>query len=434
MPKKAKELAALEVKRLTGPGLHFVGEVPGLALQVLPSGGRTWVLRAVIGTKRRDMGLGGYPEVSLAEARVKARQARQKIREGIDPIAEAQEKRSSLRAAAVAMLTFKDAAARYIETHRAGWRNAKHAQQWENTLAQYANPYIGQLNVADIRMPQILAVLEQPAPVNRSGKSTATGKLWEVRTETATRLRGRMEVILDWCKGRGYRNGDNPASWKGNLDAQLPRPERISRVVHHPAVQLQDMAKFMVELRQREGIAARALEFAILCACRSSEVRGMKWGEIDLHNNLWTVPAERMKAGKEHRVPLSRDAMAILDVLPTLDGDDFVFSAPRGGQLSDMALNALMRRIDFRDREGRKAVPHGCRSTFRDWVAECTSYPREMAEVALAHTINNATEAAYRRGDMMEKRRTMMQAWADFCTDTFASGAVVGIGNRKTAA
>lgn len=424
MPRKARELSALEVRRLTEPGLHAVGEVPGLALQVLPTGGRTWVLRTMVGTRRREMGLGGFPEVGLAEARERARAAREQIKSGVDPIAQAQAAKSALRAAVAAAITFKDAAESYIGTHRSAWRNPKHAKQWESTLAAYAYPHIGALSVRDIALPHILAVLEQQVPIERNG-SGKTGKLWEVRTETASRLRGRIESVLDWCKGRGYRTGDNPAAWKGCLDVQLPEPAKVARVVNHAAVSLDDMGAFMAALREREGIAARALEFTILCAARSGEVRGAVWSEFDLTARMWVIPGERMKAGKEHRVPLSAAAAELLEGLPRFDGVAFVFPAPRGGALSDMALTAVMRRM------GRQEVPHGFRSTFRDWIAERTNYPGEMAEVALAHTIGNKVEAAYRRGDQLEKRRTMMEAWANFCGTTVARTNVVGIGARR---
>jgi len=426
VPKLAEPLSALEVKRLTSPGLHFVGEVPGLALQVLSTGGRTWVLRVTVGNKRRDMGLGGFPEVTLAEARAKAREARQKIRQGIDPVAQAQAARQALMASHIARLSFAQAAARYVEAHRPSWRNAKHAKQWVATLETYAYPRIGQLSVADLTIAHILQVLEQPVPIERG--SNKMGKLWECRTETASRLRGRLEVVLDWCRGRGYRTGDNPAAWKGNLDAQLPPPSRIAKVVHYAAVPIDQMAAFSAELRRQEGIAPRALEFAILCAARSGEVRGMTWSELDTVAGIWTIPGDRMKAGREHRVPLSEAALALLKSLPRMEGTNLVFPAPRGGQLSDMALTAVMRRM------GLKEVPHGFRSTFRDWVSERTNFPGEMAEVALAHTIGNAVEAAYRRGDQLEKRRTLMQAWADFCTLDSRSSNVVGIGHAKHAA
>jgi integrase len=361
MPKRAKELSALEVKRLTEPGLHFVGGAAGLALQVLPTGGRTWVLRTMVGGKRREMGLGSFEDVSLAKAREKALEARDAIKAGVDPIAKAQAARLQLKASAAAVLTFRKAAATYIEAHRPSWRNPKHAQQWENTLAQYVFPLIGDLAVSDLTIANVLQVLEQPVPKERV--STELVKLWEGRTETASRLRGRIEVILDWCKGRGYRSGDNPAAWKGCLDAQLPKPNRIAKVKHHAAMPIDQMGSFMAELRQRQGVAARALEFSILCASRSGEVRGMKWNEIDRANWIWTIPADRMKAGRDHRVPLSSSAVELLANIPRIEGSDLVFTAPRGGVLSDMTLTAVMRRM------GLAEVPHGFRSTFRDWVS-----------------------------------------------------------------
>ena len=429
MPKRAKELSALEVRRLTEPGYHFVGGVPGLALQVLPTGGRTWVLRAMVGTKRRDMGLGGS-EVSLADARAKAKEARDKIKSGIDPITHAQAARSFLRAAAASTITFKVAAENYIEAHRVGWRNPKHTKQWEATLSTYAYPHIGTLNVRDIGVAHVLAVLEQQVPLERRPTSATldTGRLWECRTETASRLRGRIESVLDWCKGRGYRSGDNPASWKGCLDAQLPKPTKVARSVNHAAVALDDMGHFMSELRQRDGMAARALEFAILTAARSGEVRGARWAEFNLETGVWVIPRVRMKGGKEHRVPLSAEAIKLLKALPRFAGADLLFPAPRGGSLSDMSLSAVMRRM------GRDEVPHGFRSSFRDWVSERTNYPGEMAEVALAHAIGSKVEAAYRRGDQLEKRRTMMDAWARFCSTPTSKGNVVGIRNRKSVA
>jgi integrase len=415
MPRKARERSALEVKRLTQPGLYFVGEVPGLALQVLPSGGRSWILRSVVGNRRRDMGLGGFPEIGLAEARNRAREARNKVRAGIDPIAEAQASRLALRAAAATVLTFKAATEKYIEAHRPSWSNPKHAAQWQSTIEQYAYPYIGELNVADIRMAHILNIFEQSVSLDRDGK--VTGKFWETRTETAKRLRGRIESVLDWCKGRGHRSGDNPAAWRGNLEAQLAKPSRIKRVQHHPAVAVADIGAFMTALRDRSGVAAQALEFAILTAARSGEVRGMRWPEVT--DDMWTIPAHRMKAKREHRVPLSKAAISVLESVPRFEDTDLVFPAPRGGVLSDMTLTQVMRRMK------RTEVPHGFRSTFRDWVAERTGYPSDLAEMALAHTISSAVEAAYRRGDMIDKRRRMMEDWAAFCATPIANASRV---------
>jgi hypothetical protein len=293
MPKKARELSALEVGRLSEPGLHFVGVVSGLALQVQPSGARSWVLRFSVGGKRREMGLGGFPDVTLADARRRARDEREKADAGVDPIAERKASRSRLKAEQAKAFTFKQSALAYIEAHESTWRNAKHAEQWRNTLAS-TYPVLGDLQVRDVALPHILAVL-QP--------------IWKTKTETATRLRGRIESVLDWATARGYREGLNPARWKGHLDHLLPAPSRIMKAGHMPAVAVGEVGKFMKALRHQPGMGARALEFVILTAARSGEVRGATWAEIDLDEAIWTVPAERMKAGKEHRVPLSEPAV-----------------------------------------------------------------------------------------------------------------------------
>lgn len=394
MAKKAKELGPLAVSKLTAPGLHFVGGVSGLALQVLPSGGRTWVLRAMMAGKRRDMGLGGFPDVTLSDARAAARSAREVIRAGGDPIEEARAALSARRASRAKDLTFKEAAIAYIGAHEVGWRNAKHADQWRNTLATYAYPEIGSLLVRDVELTHVLAVLEP---------------LWNTKTETATRLRGRIEQVLDWAGARGHREGLNPARWRGHLDKLLPRPSKVARVMHRAALPVDEIGAFFAALRSAQGVGARALEFAILTAARSGEVRGATWSEFDLAAAVWTVPGSRMKAGREHRVPLSPAAVALLQALPRGNGSDLVFVASRGGPLSDMTLTAVLRRM------GVAAVPHGFRSTFRDWASERTNYPRDAAEMALAHTIGDKVEAAYRRGDLFEKRRRMMADWATFC-------------------
>ncbi len=412
MPRRASELNAMAVQRLTTPGLHFVGGVPGLALQVLPSGARTWVLRVTVGLKRRDMGLGGYPGVTLAGAREAARAARELIRGGVDPIEQAREARSQLRASQAAAQSFKQCAESYIKAHRAGWKSTKHAQQWENSLEQHAYPVLGDLLVRDVVLAHVMRVLEP---------------IWTEKTETASRVRNRIELVLDWAAARGYRAKDNPARWRGHLDKLLPAPSKVAKVDHHPALPLSEVGAFMVRLRQAEGMGARALEFAILTAARSGEVRGATWAELDLDAGLWTIPAERMKAAREHRVPLSPAAVALLKALPEMAGSDFAFWAPRGGMLSDMTLSAVLRRMEV------PAVPHGFRSTFRDWTAERTSYPNELAEMALAHTIENKAEAAYRRGDMLEKRRQMMDAWAEFLAHPEVKGEVIPMGRRRKA-
>jgi integrase len=412
MARKAKELSALEVGRLKQPGLWAVGGVAGLYMHVNDRGARSWVLRATVGTKRRDMGLGGFPDVTLAGAREKAREGRAMIDAGQDPILVRKQAQSELAAQQATELTFGKAATAYIDAHSDSWRNAKHRAQWGSTLETYANPFIGKMLVRDVTHTHIISILEP---------------IWKTKTETATRVRGRIESVLDWCTVRGHRKGDNPARWKGHLDKLLPAPGKIAKVEHHTALPVDAMGEFVQQLRKREGVAARGLEFAILTAARSGEVRGMTWAELDLNAKLWVIPGDRMKAEKEHRVPLSESAIRILNDLSHVDGTELVFPAPRGGELSDMSLTAVLRRMKV------NAVPHGFRSTFRDWAAELTNFPRDMAEMALAHTVGDKVEAAYRRGDMMEKRRKMMQAWGAFCDQPAKAGNVVGIGSMAAA-
>lgn len=398
MPKLAKELGALAVSKLTEPGLHFVGGVPGLALLVAPTGARAWVFRVSIGGRRRDMGLGAYPAVPLAQARDKAREARDLIRQGVDPIEKQRAARSALRAAVAKALTFEACAKAYMAAHEAGWRSAKHAQQWRTTLETYAYPVFGNLLVQDVDKSHVLAALRP---------------IWTKKIETASRLRGRIELVLSYAMQAGYRpEGLNPARWKGGLDKLLVAPSKVSKTEHHPALPVAEVGAFMRRLRQQRGMGARALEFAILTAARSGEVRGATWDEINLADRVWTVPAARMKAGAEHRVPLSDAAVALLEALPRIApadaAKDYVFPAPRGGRLSDMTLSAVTRRMKL------DVVPHGFRSTFRDWAAERTNFPRDVAEMALAHAVENKVEAAYRRGDLFEKRRALMADWAAF--------------------
>jgi integrase len=403
MARKAKELSAVEVSRLKAAGMHAVGGVAGLYLQVKPPA-RTWVLRATIGEKRRDMGLGGFPDVPLAMAREKAREARLKIEQGIDPIEARREAKSALKATAAAARTFKQCSTAYIDAMSAEWRNPKHLQQWTNTLEQYANPVIGDMLVRDVQLPHVMRILEP---------------IWRTKTETAKRLRGRLESVLDWATVRGYRTGDNPARWRGHLDTLLPAPNKVARREHHEAVPLDDMASFLAQLRAKPGLGARALEFLILTAARSGEVRGARWGEINIQQAEWLVPGERMKAGKDHRVPLSEPALKLLKSLPRVDGTDLVFPSTKNTPLSDMTLTKVMRDM------GQQAVPHGFRSTFRDWASERTNYPREAAEMALAHTIGDKVEAAYRRGELFDKRKRMMADWAAFCERPPAKGGAV---------
>lgn len=418
MPKVAEELTALDVKRLTHPGgkrnvLFSVGGVPGLHLQVTPKDGRSWVLRAMVGSLRRDIGLGGFPAVTLSQARDKAREARAKIESGIDPVEARKAAKAALVAAQRRGLTFADAVERCLAAKLEAFKNPKHRQQWENTLASYATPDLGPMLVQDITTQDVLRVL-QPH--------------WTDRTETASRLRARIEAVLSWATVAGHRTGDNPARWAGNLKELLPAPSKVATEGNHPALALDDAPRWFAALQTREGFGARALELLALTATRSQEVRGALWDEIDLDKALWVIPGARMKMGKEHRVPLSARAVALLQALPRQEGNQLVFPASRGGTLSDMTLSATMKRIHeravaeggagFLDRVSKRpAVPHGIRSTFRDWVAERTNFPGEMAEVALAHKISNAVEASYRRGDMIEKRRRMMGEWGEFLTE-----------------
>lgn len=412
MPRIAKEFSPIEVSRLTDPGMHFVGVVPGLALKVSAGGSRSWILRATIGTKRRDIGLGPYPAVTLADARKAARAKRVQIESGVDPVADARERQNALRAAQAAELTFAQAAQKFIAAKSSEWDNHKHARQWTATLEVYAFPQIGRVAVRDVELPHVLAVLEP---------------IWTEKTETASRLRGRIEQVLDWAAARGYRDGPNPARWRGHLDKLLARPTKVKRVQHHRALPFADMPSFMERLRTQTGIGARALEFLILTAARSGEVRGANWSEIDLEHGIWVVPAERMKARREHRVPLSEAAVSLLEAQPRLAGTNLVFPSARLRPLSDMTLSAIMKRMKV------DAVPHGFRSTFRDWVGEQTNFPHEVAEMALAHTIPNKAEAAYRRGDLFEKRRKLMQAWAQACTRPVCGADVVGIRHERAA-
>ncbi len=399
MPRKAKEMSAVEVRKIahlgTGGNRNVaVGGVDGLLLQVTPTGARSWLLRATVKGTRRQIGLGAYPDVTLAQARERARGVKDMIWQGIDPLAEKRR------------LTFAQAMEKTLEARTAEFRNEKHKKQWRSTLDAYAVPMLGNMAVSDIDVSDVLRVLEP---------------IWATKTETASRLRGRIEAVLSWATVGGHRTGDNPARWRGNLDAVLPKPGKVAKVKHNPALSLADAADWFTDLRKRDGMATRALEFVALTTARSGEVRGATWAEIDLDAGVWIIPAERMKAGKEHRVPLTQEAVALLKALPRMKGSDYVFPAARGGALSDMALSACMKRINeareggyLDPRSGRPAVPHGLRSTFRDWAAERTEFERDMAEIALAHTVGSTVERAYRRSDMIEKRRQMMAAWARF--------------------
>ncbi|MCU0433161.1 MAG: tyrosine-type recombinase/integrase [Bacteroidia bacterium] len=397
MPKKAQELTQLAIKKLTKIGRHAVGGVAGLYLLIGDNEAKSWVLRMNVNGVRRDMGLGSFADLSLSAARDKARNIRQQIASGTNPIEERKKKRHAAILQEASAITFEKACAEFLTTHKQKWKNAKHKSQWEATLKTYAYPVIGKIVVSEITLPHIIKILEP---------------IWTTKTETASRLRGRIETVLDWAIVREYRNKDNPARWKGYLDKVLPSPKAIAKPVHHKAIPVAAVAAFFAQLQSNTSMSSKALQFLILTATRSNEVRGATWDEIDFEKKIWTIPAERMKAAKEHRIPLASQAIALLKSVPRHAREKYIFVAPRGGQLSDMALTVFMRRLNV------DAVPHGFRSTFRDWVAEHTNYPNHVAEMALAHTISNKVEAAYRRGDLFDKRREMMNEWAGFCTAT----------------
>jgi integrase len=394
------------------PGMHAMGDPPGLYLLVT-DGARSWILRYMLGGRRRDLGLGSYGTVTLEEARDEAREHRKEIRKGNDPIELKREHRDLARLAKSERKTFAACVDKYLEAHADGWRNPKHRAQWRSTLDTYTGTILGPVSVAAVNTTLVYQVLEP---------------IWRTKTETASRLRGRIESVLDWATSRGYRRGDNPARWKGHLDNLLVAPAKVSKVRHLAALPYADVGTFMEALRAQEGIAAAALEFAVLTAARSGEVRGAKWGEIDLDGKTWTIPDERMKAKREHRVPLSDAALKVIRRMDKNRLGDFVFpGAKEDKPLSDMSLTAVLRRM-----KRNKITVHGFRSTFRDWCADSTSYPQHVAEMALAHTIGDKVEAAYRRGDLFDKRTRLMAEWARYCAKPIKKGDVVPIGRKQS--
>lgn len=381
-----------EVQAMQSPGVHRVGK--GLYLQITGSGARSYLLRYRLNGRSREMGLGGFDLVGLAEARETATEYRKLVKQGIDPIDHRNRERIALRMAQEARLSFEEAARRYIAANEAAWRNPKHRQQWRNTLATYVYPVMGRLPVGEVETPHVLEVLNP---------------IWQAKPETASRVRGRIETVLDWAKANGFREGENPARWRGHLAKILPPRAKLAAVEHHAALPYDDMPAFMVDLRSRDALTARALEFLILTAARSGEVRGATWDEIDLDKGVWVIPAGRMKAAREHRVPLSTPAKSLLKPLSDARTGAFVFPSAGERPLSETAFSALLKRM------GRDTITaHGFRSSFRQWCAERTNFPREVAEAALAHTLKDKVEAAYQRGDMFEKRKKLMDAWASF--------------------
>jgi integrase len=405
LARKATGLSARRVQTQKAPGMFADGG--GLYLRVAPLGAsKSWVFRYQIAGRRRDMGLGSADTFSLAEARQKAAAARRLVVERIDPI-EYRKKEAAVRATdAAKTVTFREAAERYILANQAGWRNTKHAKQWSSTLEAYVYPHFGSLPVDAIDVGLVMTALEP---------------IWTLKPETASRVRGRVESVLDWATARGYRQGENPGRWRGHLENLLPRRTKVRRVKHFAALPYAELGSFMVALREQDGIAARALGFAILTAGRTSEVLCAKWDEINLGERLWTVPGERMKTGREHRVPLSGRATEILENMAKIRTSDCIFPGARDGKpLSNMALLMTLRRMGRGD-----LTAHGFRSTFSDWCAEQTNFPADVREMALAHAVGDKVEAAYRRGDLFAKRRQLAEAWGRFCNATLGSGGVV---------
>jgi integrase len=417
MPRVARALGALEVRRLTAKiGEHAVGGVPGLILQVGAGEASSWILRVTVGRhghggqRRAEIGLGPFPAVTLAQARELASQMRQQIQSGVNPVTERRAARSKLVAEQQRMITFEQVATAFIRKKSPEWDNAKHRAQWESTLNNYVYPVIGRMAVADIETAHIVRVLEP---------------IWHEKTETATRVRSRIEAILSSAIALRYRKAPNPAAWRGHLETIFPAPAKIRPERHQPALGIDEAPAFMEALLVMDGMGARALAFTILTAVRSAEAREAVWDEIDLDNAIWTIPAERMKARREHTVPISAQAIELLKKLPRIEKCKFLFPSSKLKPLSDMTLSAVIKRMHsssieqggsgyFDRRQKRVVTVHGFRSTFRDWSAERMSVPNEVCEMALAHGIKDKTEAAYRRGDLFDKRSDLMQRWADF--------------------
>lgn len=400
MPKQPKEPTWKEVAAMRDAGRHRVGQ--NLYLQITARGARSYLFRyKLTGGRQREMGLGSFRDTSLAEAREQAGTLRRLVREGIDPIEHRQREREAARRAKEGAVSFQQAAEQYLADNEDAWKNPKHRQQWRNTLATYVFPLIGDICIRDIETVHVLQVLRP---------------IWREKTETASRVRGRIETVLDWAKAHDMREGENPARWRGHLANVLPSRASLQTVEHHPALAYDKLPAFMADLRERKAMAAIALEFLILTAARSGEVRGATWDEFDLEAGVWTIPADRMKAKREHRVPLSSRALDIVSRLSDNCTGAFVFpSASTEGQLSETAFSNLLKRMK---REG--ITVHGFRSTFRQWCAERTNYPREVAEAALAHVNADKVEAAYQRSDLFEKRRQLMDRWSEWIIGTEA--------------
>ena len=405
-----ERLTALQAKRATKAGL--LGDGKGLYLRVGDSGSKSWVLRYMLDGRAREMGIGSYYDLSLADARERARGFRKMVKDGVDPIDDRRVRRALLRAERAKVMTFRQCAEAYIVAHQASWRSQKHTAEWTRTLEIYVYPVFGSTPAQVIDVGLVMKVLDG---------------IWLAKPETAGRIRGRIEAILNWATARGYRKGDNPARWRGHLENLLPRKSKLRPVQHHAALPYAELGAFMADLRQQNGIGARALEFAILTAARTAEVIGARWDEINFGEKLWTVPAARMKAGREHRAPLSHATIEILEKMQAIRTDEFVFPGSRSGHpISNMAMTMVLRRMGRGD-----LTVHGFRSSFRDWTADQTNFPREVAEMALAHAVSDKVEAAYRRGELLRKRRQLMEAWARYTVTSAASAELIVFAARR---
>ena len=411
MARQINKLSDRQVKAEKRPGRFADGN--GLYLQVSQSGAKSWLFRFMQDGRSREMGLGSTNAVSLAEARTTAIECKRLLRDGIDPINDRKERLFKTKAEKKDALTFKHCAKEYLKAHSASWKSDRHAEIWASSVKRYAEPVIGEMPINLVDHGHIMRVLDP---------------IWRTKTETAKKLRGRLESILDWATVQDYRKGENPARWKGHLDKLLPKPSEVSKVKHFPALPYQEINAFMDELRQREAPSALALRLIILTATRSGELRGAVWPEFNLANATWTIPAERMKAGKEHTVPLCPEAVSILEALPRMANTDHLFTGAKSGKpLSDVVFKKLMERMN---RVG--ITTHGFRSTFRDWAAEQTSFPREVIENALAHRLKDKAEAAYFRSNLLNKRRELMNKWGKYTRmPTVQEANVIQLSSRE---
>jgi len=403
MTRTIHRLGTVKINALKTPG--YYGDGGGLYLRVRPGGSKSWVFRFTVAGRKRDGGLGRYPTITLAKARELAEECRRLVACGVDPVEQRREEREVVAARAAKAMMFEACAKAYIEAHEAGWKSDKHHRQWRASLGTYVFPIIGVAPVDGIDTTMVLTVLTP---------------IWNSKPETASRVRGRIELVLDWAKARGYRDGENPARWRWHLQHMMAPKKKLRQVEHLAALPYDEIGELMAELRERTSIAARALEFLILTAARTNEALGATWDEIDLHTKLWVIQAERMKGGTTHRVPLSPHAVAIVKEMASIRQNDFVFpGAKQGRPLSSMSLAMLLRRMGRGD-----ITVHGFRSSFRDWAAETTNFPNHVVEMALAHAIGNKVEAAYRRGDMFDKRKRLMDVWATFCARRTSANVV----------